>query len=333
MTTIKWSTFAFALLVAARIATAQNAPDGSSSADVERVMRKYEAALGGRPLLLSIKTREIHGTFEYKGVEQHATGQLEMKWRAPTLLVEQLRGPMGIITKGFDGTHSWGSHPQAGARQLSPAEIDEMVLEGVLYQPLGVRHWYGELSYEGRANIGGRNTEVLAAARHGGRTDRFYFDIVSGLPVRLDVWEEGPEAVRQPGEFYLAHYQLDDYRIVDGVAVPFTVRRERPNSTMVFRFAEVRQNVPLSDSIFKGPARVLRNTDQVSDPSVLPRMSGLHYRAVRNRPASGLQPVQAYPSFRPASSRAQSPHCGTTAWGPSGCDRRARRDRGPHGSR
>lgn len=59
MTTIKRSTFAFALLVAGRIATAQNAPDGSSSADVERVMRKYEAALGGRPLLLSIKTREI----------------------------------------------------------------------------------------------------------------------------------------------------------------------------------------------------------------------------------------------------------------------------------
>jgi hypothetical protein len=135
-------------------------------------------------------------------------------------------------------------------RKLSSYEIDEIRLVAALYQPLVIHRRYREPAYEGRRNVGGRETEVLSAIRHGGKADRFYFDLVTGLPVQLDVWEEGPEAVRQPGEFYLAHYQLDDYRTVDGVTVPFYVRRIRPNSTMTFRFTSVRQNVALSDSIF-----------------------------------------------------------------------------------
>jgi hypothetical protein len=251
---IAWLTIAAAaLVVAAAIAVLQTREAGPS-ADVQRVARKYTAALGGPIRFSNIKTREIRGTFEYRGAGQYGTGQLEMRWKAPNSLVEQLRGPMGVITRGFDGVRAWGSHPQAGVRQLSPYEIDEIRLVAALYQPIIIHERYREPTYEGRAIVGGRETEVLSAIRHGGRADRFYFDLASGLPVQLDVWEEGPEAVRQPGEFYLAHYQLGDYRTVDGVAVPFYVRRVRPNSAMTFRFTEVRQNVALSDSIFRDPS-------------------------------------------------------------------------------
>jgi hypothetical protein len=254
---IAWLSIAtVALVVCGTFAVLETRP-GRPSADVQRVARKYTAALGGTERSKNIRTREIHGTFEYRGVGQYGTGQLEMRWKTPNLLVEQLRGPMGVITRGFDGVHAWGSHPQRGTRQLSSHEIEEIRLVAALYQPLVIHDRYREPTYEGRAIVGGRATEVLSAIRHGGRADRFYFDLVSGLPVRLDVWEEGPEAVREPGEFYLAHYQLDDYRNVDGVAVPFYVRRVRPNSAMTLRFTEVRQNVALSDSIFRDPARSL----------------------------------------------------------------------------
>lgn len=252
---IIWLTFASAGFVVCGTIAVLKTRHAGPSAEVQRVARKYAAALGGPARSKNIRTREIHGTFEYRGVGQHGTGQLEMRWKAPSSLVEQLRGPMGVITRGYDGARAWGSHPQRGVRQLSSYEIDEIRLVAALYQPLVIHHRYREPTYEGRTNVGGRETEVLSAIRQGGRADRFYFDLVTGLPVQLDVWEEGPEAVRQPGEFYLAHYQLDDYRTVDGVAVPFYVRRVRPNSTMTFRFTQVRQNVALSDSIFRGPAR------------------------------------------------------------------------------
>ena len=247
---IIWLTFASAVFVVCGTIAVLKTRHAGPSADVQRVARKYAAALGGPARSKNVRTREIHGTFEYRGAGQHGTGQLEMRWKAPGSLVEQLRGPMGVITRGYDGARAWGSHPQRGVRKLSSYEIDEIRLVAALYQPLVIHRRYREPAYEGRRNVGGRETEVLSAIRHGGKADRFYFDLVTGLPVQLDVWEEGPEAVRQPGELYLAYYQLDDYRTVDGVTVPFYVRRIRPNSTMTFRFTSVRQNVALSDSIF-----------------------------------------------------------------------------------
>ena len=254
---IAWVTIATAALVVCGTITVLETRQVRPSADVQRVARKYTAALGGTVRSKNIRTRHIHGTFEYSGVGQYGTGYLEMRWKTPNLLVEELRGSMGVITRGFDGVHAWGSHPQRGMRQLSSQEIEEIRLVAALYQPLIIHDRYREPTYEGRAIVSGRDTEVLSAIRHAGKADRFYFDLVSGLPVQLDVWEEGPEAVREPGESYLAHYHLDDYRTVDGVAVPFYVRRVRPNSAMTFRFTEVRQNVALSDSIFRDLARSL----------------------------------------------------------------------------
>src|SRR5687768_8085365 len=133
---IIWLTVTSAVFLAAgMIAVVKTRPAGPS-ADVQRVARKYSAALGGPERSKNIRTREIHGTFEYRGVGQHGTGQLEMKWKAPGSLVEQLRGPTGVITRGYDGARAWGSHPQRGVRRLSSYEIHEIQLVAALYQPI-----------------------------------------------------------------------------------------------------------------------------------------------------------------------------------------------------
>jgi hypothetical protein len=240
---------ALAVLILAAAMIALREHQRAPSPDVQRIARKYTAALGGYRRVSSIRTREIRGTFEYRGIQQHGAGAVQMQWRAPNSLVEQLDGPLGRVMRGFDGVRAWGFHPQAGKRKLSSAEIDEIRLEAAFYQPI-IMQRHETPKYRGIANLHGRTTEIVTAKRRGGRTDRFYFDPESGLPIQLDLWEEGPEAVRRPGRFYLAHYELRDYRYVDGVAIPFQIRRIRPNSTMVFRFTEVRQNVPLPDSIF-----------------------------------------------------------------------------------
>ena len=228
------------------------AQETASSSDADRVWRRYLTALGGQAWH-DVRTREIEGSFEYRGGEQHGTGALSMRWKAPRFAVEQLRAPGRTVVRGLNESGAWGEHPQSGVRQISQMEIDEILLQAVLYQPLGVRQWYATLAYEGRASVDGRDTEVLSARRHGQRPDRFYFDVVTGLPIRLDVWEEGPEGVRipSPEHAYLAHFDLGDYRKVGGVAVPFLIRRRRPNSTLTLRFTTVRHNVPLPDSLFR----------------------------------------------------------------------------------
>src|SRR5688500_9232760 len=101
-----WLALAAALLVVIGTAVLPGVRQSSQSPDLERVVRRYSVAVDGQESVIRIRTREIHGTFEYRGVEQRGTGRYEMRWRAPTALVEQLRGPMGVVTRGYDGVRA-----------------------------------------------------------------------------------------------------------------------------------------------------------------------------------------------------------------------------------
>ena len=237
-------------------------PQPSRQALAQQVFDRYVKALGGRDAYAKITTRSLKGKFEYSGSlqttpesfeAQHAVGTVEMYWKSPNRVAEVLLGPPLAVKRGYDGKDAWGFHPQAGVRRISPSEITEIIREGALYQPLALSNYYTRMSYDGKRRVDGPEVDIIEATTKDDRTERFYFDSSTGLPVRLDLWEEGPEGARAGGEFYLAQFYLGDYRIVDGIQVPFTIRRVRPHSTMIFTFTEVKQNLALDDSIFEAP--------------------------------------------------------------------------------
>jgi hypothetical protein len=104
--------------------------------------------------------------------------------------------------------------------------------------------------------VDGRSLDVVAATSRIGRTERFYFDPESGLPLHLEVWEEGPEGIRSVGggEYYQSRYTLSDYRDVDGMRLPFRLLRKRPRSTAEYRFRHLRLNVPVDTTRELPPA-------------------------------------------------------------------------------
>jgi hypothetical protein len=68
---VRWVALAAALFVLSLIVTVQKPQDAKVPIDIQRVARKYTAAVGGWARLMNISSREIDGTFEYKGVEQY----------------------------------------------------------------------------------------------------------------------------------------------------------------------------------------------------------------------------------------------------------------------
>lgn len=224
------------------------------SASVEEIFQQYVAALGGEEALKKVTSRRMAGTVEYIGVGQRGTAPLEIYWEAPDKFYQVIRAPFGLIERGVNGSEGWGSHPQTGSRKLSPHEMLEARREWSLYQPLLIRDLYRKMRYEGRTRVDGQDFDVIAAETKQGRTERFYLDPSTHLPVRLELWEEGPEAVRA-GELYLARFYLTDYRKLDGIAVPFRIRRVRPNSEAIYTFTEVAQNVRIDSKLFSPQRR------------------------------------------------------------------------------
>jgi hypothetical protein len=66
--------------------------------------------------------------------------------------------------------------------------------------------------------------------------------------VRTDLDAETPQG-KQPVEVY-----LEDYKEVEGLKVPFTLRQVTPAVSFLIKISEVKYNVPVDESKFNKPA-------------------------------------------------------------------------------
>ena len=77
--------------------------------------------------------------------------------------------------------------------------------------------------------------------------EKWYFDADSGLLVRVDIERENPQG-KVPVEVY-----LDDYREVDGVKLPFSLRQVTPAFSVNLTAEEIKHGVSVDDAKFKKP--------------------------------------------------------------------------------
>jgi hypothetical protein len=47
---------------------------------------------------------------------------------------------------------------------------------------------------------------------------------------------------------------FEDYRVIDGIRIPFRTRQITPQFTMVTQIIQIKHNVAVNDSIFRKPA-------------------------------------------------------------------------------
>ena len=79
-------------------------------------------------------------------------------------------------------------------------------------------------------------------------TTKLYFDEETGLPIRSE-----ETAVRPDGTF-TTKLDMDDYRAVDGMMVPFRMKRTEKGSVIKIRLTQVKNNLPIEDEMFVKPA-------------------------------------------------------------------------------
>src|SRR5262249_6631127 len=83
--------------------------------------------------------------------------------------------------------------------------------------------------------IGARAVYVIEATPAEGDPEIWSFDARTGLLIRID-------------DTY-----FDDYREVDGVKLPFTVRTSSAAGKVIIKLDEIRHNVPIEETRFKNP--------------------------------------------------------------------------------
>lgn len=212
----------------------------------EQVIAKYEQAIGGRAAYEKLKSRVMKGT---QIISDGTALPLEVYRVAPSKMVAIITTKGGPVMSGYDGSTGWVKN-QRGQREMSGAQLSQMKRSAEFLGDFKLREMYPGLVVVGKEKIGERDAYVVASQVANNRTEKLYFDTETGLLLRL-------LAITQTLLAPLPEQtDFEDYREVDGVKLPFTVRQSfvDPWTGWTRKFTEVKHNVPVDETKFNMPS-------------------------------------------------------------------------------
>ncbi len=218
-----------------------------AASGIDDVLNRYIEAIGGEYAVRAVTSRTVKASFEIP--DAGLSGTTEIYAKAPNKYLTIIGGIAGLSTRsGFNGSYGWSKEATGELREITGAELEGVKRDALFYKELDFREIYSGLSIRGKEKLKGRDVIVVEAALPEGGSDLLYFDAETALLVRTDINREG-----QQGAMAIETY-FEDYREVDGILIPFTLRQSSSAINLVIRVKEVRHNVQIRDSIFDPPA-------------------------------------------------------------------------------
>jgi len=210
---------------------------------VDQVFDRYVEATGGSAAQALVATLVMKGTMSSS---EGWTAPLELDQKAPakSLSTFELQGQW---RSGFNGTAGWGQDNQ-DVHTMAGGDLALFRLRSSFFRPSTVKGLYSGLALVGTDTVAGHAAYVVEGRLTSAGPQRLLFDIQSGLLVRVTAWTATPFGPL-PEEF-----DLENYRSVGDVKVPFTVSDLKPDFSSVDRLETGQANVPIDDARFERPA-------------------------------------------------------------------------------
>jgi len=217
---------------------------------VDQILEKYTEAIGGRAACEKVTTREMKGTVEIP--DDNASGTAQVYAAAPERFRLTMTIPEygGVIETVVDGENGWQKNPDSGVHAMSRTDLAIARRDHHFYRELRLKELFPKMEAAPAAKVEGHAANVIVATPASGPAETLYFDADTGLLLKRDferiTLEDG---IVQYEMFYR------DYRDVDGLKMPFTIEQRSPDSTMIFKFTEIKNNATLADAAFAKPEK------------------------------------------------------------------------------
>ncbi len=223
---------------------AKNADDAPS---IKAILDRYVEAQGGKDAITRITNRVVTAQVEIKSAGVTLQGQFISEAPDRKLNIVDVPG-MGRILEGYNGKTAWVQQPNTPATEKPTNVLADVRIDSDFYKDMRLHALYPRMDYQGRTNLNSHPAYQLQGTPKEGRVTTFYFDVENGLLTRLDTMAETPFGQAQIQIYF------EDYKSVDGVKLPFTIRQPVPEiASTVITIKEVRQNVPVDETRFNKP--------------------------------------------------------------------------------
>lgn len=232
-----------AAVAAASVCLAQT----PSAADL---LARYEQALGGKTAIEKLTTRVSKGTMEIPDDNTHAPFEIYQK--APGKYFLFVNDPdNGKSWEALSGPTGWTQDPDSGFHEMTDQELIIARRDHDFYREIQLARLFPTMKVTGKERTGAGDAWVMEASAADGATEKLYFDATSGFLLERDY-----ERVDMDSGIVMNRIFYGDYRKVDGVTMPFTIRQSTPDDERIFHFEDIQVNVPVADSQFDKPAAV-----------------------------------------------------------------------------
>jgi outer membrane lipoprotein-sorting protein len=236
------------ILTCGRIAAAQTADD---------VIEKYLAAIGGRAALAKLTSRSTTGTITVSLPNGPVSGTIEIlnqqpnKVRTVTKLdLSALNAGQVIREQRFDGTAGYTLDSLQGNREITGSQLDNMKNSMFPTPLLAYKERGATVELAGKEKVDGRDAYVLLFKPKTGSVVRQFLDAETYLPARIAVKVDAPAGgeVEQTTD-------LSDYRVVDGIKIPFAIRVSTAGQSFAIAVSKVEHNVTIDGASFSKPEK------------------------------------------------------------------------------
>jgi outer membrane lipoprotein-sorting protein len=248
---------ALVLTPTARSQSAENtaaaaAPRASAAANtaplpsVTEILQRNEKATGEASAWNKMSTRSMKGIYQ----TQDASGffGIEILQKSPNKSAFLYKFPNDITVRDVcDGKSAWledprgGYHAYAGAalasrlRQSEFSDRARMILLAATGKVIGVD------------KVGTRSAYVVEFSPQKSAVSRIYFDTETAYELRSE------DTYTTPDGPYKVSIDMDDYRDVAGLKIPFRMRRTEKGAVFNIRLTQVKFNTAVDDSEFVKP--------------------------------------------------------------------------------
>ena len=212
----------------------------------DEILNKYVTALGGPAAIDKIKSRTSTGTVTTANGQ---SGTYELIQSGDKAL-ETITTPRVTIKLALTSGGGWESNGP-NSRELAGGDLTRARNAYQLFSLLKLKEQYTRLRSGGRDRVGDRDAYVVTASRSDTEVERLFFDIETGLLLRRVTF------LRTMIGVIPQQWDFEDYRDVEGVKMPFTIRvssTDAGNPFIVRKLTEIKLNGPVDDAKFVMPA-------------------------------------------------------------------------------
>ena len=219
---------------------------------IDTILGKYLQALGGAERLATLRTLSIKGI--YGGYDTLSLKvPVEILVRAPNQRVMVVHGYDGDMTTVYDGQAGWIAGPETmkpvPVMALTGGNLDVARTETELFFPSRIKEMLTDWRVGPITGIGDRDVQfVQARVRAGGLPVTLYFDVESGLLVRV-VENTSSLVGINPRQIDFA-----DYRDLGGIKMPYRWTVTWTDGRSTTEVSEIQPNVAIDESRFGKPS-------------------------------------------------------------------------------